>query len=466
MVHMALLDEASGEIAVVSLAVRRHDFRRSAPGIRRQSGWSGRSTTCSASRRTAHWMSARGSITASGVSENRSPRNRVPRPQPSPTSSCRSKARACIRFRSGRCTPGSSSLATSASPRTARPWCAWRSASATSTKASRRSWPAPTVARAAQLAGRTSGDSTVAYALAFARAVEAAAGTEAPPRAVWLRALMAELERIANHLGDIGAICNDAAFALMHAHCGVLRELVLRAAGECFGHRLMMDRIVPGGVAADLSRGGRGPARAADPRPPTLSRADRALRQHRLAPGPHGRHGPGRGRAGPPVRRRRPCRPRRGRAFDARRDPRLSALRPAGVRSPCPDRGRRQRPRVAAHSRGRAEPRTGRADPGAACRRAICGSSCRGRAGRRHGAGGGVSRRRAGLAAARCATGESSAATCAIRPGSSGRCSRRRSRTTSSPTSRCATSRSTARTRATTSSHAQDAAAQVCFGPP
>ena len=54
---------------------------------------------------------------------------------------------------------------------------------------------------------------TVAYAFAFARAVEAALGIEAPPRAVWLRALMAELERLANHFGDIGAICNDASFA-------------------------------------------------------------------------------------------------------------------------------------------------------------------------------------------------------------------------------------------------------------
>jgi Ni,Fe-hydrogenase III large subunit len=110
--------------------------------------------------------------------------------------------------------------------------------------------------RAAKLAGRTSGDSTVAYALAFARAAEAAVAIEAPPRAVWLRALMAELERIANHIGDIGAICNDAAFALMHAHCGVLRERVLRAADACFGHRLMMDRIVPGGVASDLAPAG------------------------------------------------------------------------------------------------------------------------------------------------------------------------------------------------------------------
>ena len=106
--------------------------------------------------------------------------------------------------------------------------------------------------QAARLAGRTSGDSTVAYALAFARAAEAALGIEAPPRAHWLRALMAEIERLANHLGDIGAICNDAAFALMHARCGMLRERVLRAADECYGHRLMRDRIMPGGVTVDL----------------------------------------------------------------------------------------------------------------------------------------------------------------------------------------------------------------------
>ena len=113
-------------------------------------------------------------------------------------------------------------------------------------------------ARARGAAGRRaiSGDSTVAYAIAFARAVEAALGVEPPPRAVWLRALMAELERIANHLGDIGAICNDASFSLMHAHCGILRERVLRAADACFGHRLMMDRVVPGGVAADLDAAG------------------------------------------------------------------------------------------------------------------------------------------------------------------------------------------------------------------
>ncbi len=107
--------------------------------------------------------------------------------------------------------------------------------------------------RAARLAGRVSGDSTVAYSLAFAQAVESALDVEVPRRAVWLRALMAELERLANHFGDIGAICNDASFSLMHAHCGIMRERILRVASASFGHRLMMDKIVPGGVASDLS---------------------------------------------------------------------------------------------------------------------------------------------------------------------------------------------------------------------
>ncbi len=112
------------------------------------------------------------------------------------------------------------------------------------------------IEEAARLAGRASGDSTVAYSFAFARAVEAALGIEVPPRAVWLRALMAECERLANHLGDIGAVCNDAAFTLMHSYCGVLRERVLRASAACFGHRLMMNCIVPGGVGTDLPSSG------------------------------------------------------------------------------------------------------------------------------------------------------------------------------------------------------------------
>jgi Ni,Fe-hydrogenase III large subunit len=118
------------------------------------------------------------------------------------------------------------------------------------------------LARAVQLAGRVSGDSTVAYAFAFSRAAEAALELAVPDRAVWLRALLAELERLANHLGDIGAICNDASFALIQAHCAVLRESVLRAADTAFCHRLMRDLIVPGGVARDLGAQGADAIRA------------------------------------------------------------------------------------------------------------------------------------------------------------------------------------------------------------
>ena len=113
-----------------------------------------------------------------------------------------------------------------------------------------------TIDEGARVAARVSGDSTVAYSFAFARAVETALDWHVPSRAVWLRAIMAELERIANHLGDVGAICNDAAFSMMHAECGILRELTLRACGKAFGHRLMMDRIVPGGVTTDLTSDG------------------------------------------------------------------------------------------------------------------------------------------------------------------------------------------------------------------
>ena len=105
---------------------------------------------------------------------------------------------------------------------------------------------------AARFPARLSGDSTVAHSWAFALAAENAAGIVAPPRALALRAAMGELERVANHLNDWGAICNDAAFPAVHARTGLLREILLRACHAAFGHRLMMDRILPGGVAADI----------------------------------------------------------------------------------------------------------------------------------------------------------------------------------------------------------------------
>lgn len=106
--------------------------------------------------------------------------------------------------------------------------------------------------QAHRLAGRVSGDSTVAYAWAYCMALESATQTTIPVRAAWLRALLLERERVANHLGDLGALGNDAAFAFALAQFSRLREDWLRRSKEAFGHRLMMDCVVPGGVDVDL----------------------------------------------------------------------------------------------------------------------------------------------------------------------------------------------------------------------
>jgi Ni,Fe-hydrogenase III large subunit/Ni,Fe-hydrogenase III component G len=105
----------------------------------------------------------------------------------------------------------------------------------------------------AKLIGRISGDSTCAYAWAYATAVEAACAAIPTPRALMLRALMLERERIANHLGDLGALGNDAAFAFGLTQFMRLKEDWLRLNAELFGHRFMMDRILPGGVSHDLA---------------------------------------------------------------------------------------------------------------------------------------------------------------------------------------------------------------------
>ena len=105
----------------------------------------------------------------------------------------------------------------------------------------------------AKLAGRVSGDTTVAHSLCYCRAVESMTGCNPPERALWLRALMLERERIANHLGDIGAICNDAAFAFMLYQLTILKERILRTNYKLLGHRFMMDKIIPGGVTVDIN---------------------------------------------------------------------------------------------------------------------------------------------------------------------------------------------------------------------
>ncbi len=111
--------------------------------------------------------------------------------------------------------------------------------------------------RAQRVIARVSGDSTVAYSFAFRARSRGGARHRGAARArEVLRGIMAELERIANHFGDIGAICNDASFTLIHAHCGIFRERVLVAAERAFAHRLMMDRVVPGGVSHDIRPAG------------------------------------------------------------------------------------------------------------------------------------------------------------------------------------------------------------------
>jgi len=85
--------------------------------------------------------------------------------------------------------------------------------------------------------------------------MERAAGCQVSPRALALRALLCERERIANHIGDIGAICNDVGFTFAHVQCSRLRELWQRRSAELFGHRLLMDTVVPGGVCVDLDAG-------------------------------------------------------------------------------------------------------------------------------------------------------------------------------------------------------------------
>ena len=107
------------------------------------------------------------------------------------------------------------------------------------------------LSQGARLAARVSGDSTVGYGWAYCAAVESLSGTEAPERAQWLRALALERERVGNHLADLGALGNDAGFAFGLAQFSRLREDLLRRNRDCFGHRLLMDWIVPGGVRTE-----------------------------------------------------------------------------------------------------------------------------------------------------------------------------------------------------------------------
>jgi Ni,Fe-hydrogenase III large subunit/Ni,Fe-hydrogenase III component G len=102
-----------------------------------------------------------------------------------------------------------------------------------------------------RLAARVSGDSTVAFAWAYAMAAEALTTTEVPPRALALRALLLERERLANHLGDLGALGNDAGLAFGLTQFSRLKEDLLRVNERVWAARYPMDELTPGGVRSD-----------------------------------------------------------------------------------------------------------------------------------------------------------------------------------------------------------------------
>ena len=103
-----------------------------------------------------------------------------------------------------------------------------------------------------RLAARVSGDSAVAFSWAYCQALEGLSGFNIPKRAAMLRALCLEIERIQNHLGDLGALGNDAGFAFGLAQFSRIKEELLRTVEAAFGQRYLLDTVVPGGTRADL----------------------------------------------------------------------------------------------------------------------------------------------------------------------------------------------------------------------
>lgn len=109
-----------------------------------------------------------------------------------------------------------------------------------------------TFERALAIVERSCGVCTVTHALAFSRAVERLSGVAPSPRAARLRALAAELERLYNHVGDLGNMCAGIAFNPGASQLGWLKERLLRVNESLTGHRYLMGVAVPGGVAADF----------------------------------------------------------------------------------------------------------------------------------------------------------------------------------------------------------------------
>lgn len=104
------------------------------------------------------------------------------------------------------------------------------------------------VGSAVELAEKISGDSAVGHSLAYCRAVEEALGMTVSPRAEELRAVLLELERLYNHVADIGALCNDVGFGLAQARALTLRERLLKLNRRVTGHRLLRGGTAVGGA--------------------------------------------------------------------------------------------------------------------------------------------------------------------------------------------------------------------------
>lgn len=104
-------------------------------------------------------------------------------------------------------------------------------------------------------AERICGVCALSHATAFAQAVETAAQTVLPERARFLRTLFLELERLYNHIGDIGNLCAGFGFAVGTSHGGRLREQLLQLNEKITGHRYLRGIIEPGGLRFDVTPG-------------------------------------------------------------------------------------------------------------------------------------------------------------------------------------------------------------------
>jgi len=107
------------------------------------------------------------------------------------------------------------------------------------------------VPHAVYLAESISGDSSFSHATAFCQAIEQAAEVEVPARAQQIRTILLELERVYNHVADIGAIATDVGFVIANAHASRLREMILGLNEELTGSRLLRGMVCPGGVRRD-----------------------------------------------------------------------------------------------------------------------------------------------------------------------------------------------------------------------